>query len=120
MNEISNVNNMPSSASIKQIYVNTKDGGSVVRVSFNPHSSMTSKMSAGANGSGVMINIGTKNLNTNADISQAINSAVYSASNFNANSMVNEATSNIIKQSHEAVMAASTNVPNEEVLGLLS
>lgn len=120
MNNISNYTNMPSSMNIKQYYVSGKNGNSVVRVSFNPRSSTTSRTVSGSSSNpSILINIGTKNLDTKADVSKAINRAVFNDQSFVADTMVRNASESIVSQAQDAVKAASTDIPNEDVLGLL-
>lgn len=120
MSMMPNANNIPSSTSIKQYYVNGKNGNSVVRVSFNPHSNVNSKNVSTHGGTpAITISIGTKNLNSNADVSQAIKDAVNDSS-FNPDALVKNASANILNQAEDAIKAASTDVPNEEILGLLN
>ena len=120
MSEISNFSTAPSSMNIKQYVVSGKNGNSVVRVSFNPRSSTTSRTISGSDENpSVLINIGTKNLSSKADVSQAINKAVYNDNSINASSLLSDASSSIISQASDAIKAASTLSPNEEVLGLL-
>ena len=118
MSTISSLGTLPSSNSIKQYIVSGADGPSRVQVSFNPQSSATTKVaSAGADSPAIKISIGTKNLDSSADVSTAINSAVYGSSQ--ANVMVSQAATNIIDQADDAVRAASIDIPNEDVYGLL-
>ena len=111
------INNI-STYGIKQYYVNGTDGASVVRVAFNPHSSTTSRTASGS-GSGVLINIGTKNMSSSAAISNAVNKAVFSTNNINANELIEQSQTNILNSAEDAIRAASVTAPNEDVMGLL-
>lgn len=111
----STINSLPGFG-IKEYVVNSKEGPSVVRVAFNSHSASTSSSSTG---SGVLINIGTKNMSSNADLHKAVNSAVSNASPSNIDNLVKNSARNILSSADEAIKAASLSVPNEDVMGLL-
>lgn len=120
MSKMSNLSATPSSMSIKQYVVSGKNGNSTVRVSFNPRSTTTTRQSVGGGENpSILINIGTKNLDSKADVSKAVNTAVYQNQAVSASDMVEKSASNIKSYASDAIKAASTDLPNEDVLGLL-
>ena len=115
------MNNISSALNTKQYYVSSTNGAQIVKVSFDPRSSTTSKNTAvGTNGgTTIRISIGTKNLDSSADVAQAVNKAVYGSSQSQVSSMMSESTANILNNPQDSIAAASTSLPNEDVMGLL-
>lgn len=116
MGEFNVSRSVPYSSSVREYFVASGSSKGHFRVAFNDSSSTTTTTRVGVgDSSSVVVTIGTKNMSTNVEVSQAISQAMSSGK---IDTLISSAITNISENPYEAVQAVNEIAP-EDALYLL-